>query len=66
MTQAKSRHFGFVFLAGVLFSTLALAIGCGGESRPPVYSDGSTYLEEREGRQVLVYEFSITDGDRNP
>ena len=66
MTQAKSRRFGFVFLAGVLFSTLALAIGCGGGSGPPVYSDGSTYLEEREGRQVLVYEFSITDGDGNP
>lgn len=52
----------------VVISLLALAISCGGDSGSgdPIYSGSSVYEEERDGRTVIVFEISVSDGDGNP
>ncbi len=59
-------RFHFVALASILI--LALAVGCGGDSTSgaPIYGGSSTYLEERDGQPVLVFEILITNGDGEP
>lgn len=56
----------FPYLASVAISILALAAGCGGDNGAPAYSGSSTYLEQRDGRPVLVFEISISDSDGEP
>ncbi len=54
------------YLVFVAISFMAFAAGCGGDSGAPVFSGSSTYLEERDGQAVFVYEISISDGDGDP